>query len=164
MKKLPYSDGTWFLIPLRSGGFARGLIARHNGKGSAFGYFFGPKLSAPKQEIPEGLTPDKRILWGRFGDLGLTNGSWPILGSRDHWNPDEWPMPSFVRIDEHAGIAFISTYDPKTFKCISEKRCAPEIAETYPYDQMMGSGAAEIRLTKLLDRNEEKGRAADSDL
>lgn len=145
-----YEPGTWFLVPLRDGGYARGVVARMNGRGIVFGYFFGPRLSDPDQPMPNDLSPEDRVLWGQFGDPGLTKGEWPILGVAEGWNPSDWPMPPFVRIDEDAGVAFLSRYDEETLECTSEERCSRELAKTHPYDRLMGYGAVEIRLTKLL--------------
>jgi hypothetical protein len=40
--KLPYSEGSVFLVPLRKGGYARGVVARASPKGKGLlGYFFG---------------------------------------------------------------------------------------------------------------------------
>ena len=45
--KLPYSEGSVFLVPLRNGGYARGVVARATGEGKGlFGYFFGPRLAS----------------------------------------------------------------------------------------------------------------------
>lgn len=149
MARLAYQNGTWFNIPLRSGGFARGVVARHDGKGQAFGYFFGPWLEVQEVKVPSDLGPDDRILWGMFGDLRLSS-IWSIIGTDESWNESEWPMPAFVRIDEHTGIAFLTTYDEVTFRCDSETRCDPKFVKNHPYDRLMGAGAVEIRLTNLL--------------
>ena len=49
-------------------------------------------------------------------------------------------MPPFVRVDEEAGIAFVSCYDAPTFDCISEKRCDPKLVQSHPYDRLIGIG------------------------
>ena len=41
--KLPYSEGSVFLVPLTDGGYARGVVARSGPKGKVlFGYILGP--------------------------------------------------------------------------------------------------------------------------
>ena len=152
MTKLPYQNGTWFLVPLRRGGYGLGIVARHNRKGGVFGYFFGPKLDTSALEsAPHGRSANDRVLWGIFGDLGLLKGEWPIIGSDPNWNPDSWPMPAFVRVDRAANIAFLSEYDPNTLKCLTERKCNPELASDHPPDSTMGYGLLESRLTDLLD-------------
>jgi hypothetical protein len=46
-----------------------------------------------------GLEPGAAILRIRFGDLGLINGDWEILGKIPEWVREAWPMPGFVRRD-----------------------------------------------------------------
>lgn len=148
---LPYRKGTWFLVPLRTGGYARGLVARMDGNGGVFGYFFGPLIGNQcEASLPLDTKPEDALLVGRFGDLGLLNGTWPVLGESEGWKEEEWKMPPFVRVDEHEGKAFLSIYDESTFECVSEGPCDPALVEQYPYDRDMGYGAVEIRLTKLL--------------
>jgi hypothetical protein len=151
-RKLPYKKGTWILVPLRTQGYALGLVARMDGKGRIFGYFFGPVISEPSAAtIPNNLKPEDAILSGRFGDLGLINGEWIVLGEKDDWNKDEWKMPPFVRVDEHSGKAFVSVYDDNTLNFVSEKPCNPALVDKYPHDIGMGYGSVEIQLTKLLN-------------
>jgi len=73
--KLPYSEGSVFLVPLRDGGYARGVVARAGPKGKILmGYFFGPRL-ATRDDMPlSDLAPAQAILRMRFADLGLING------------------------------------------------------------------------------------------
>src|SRR2546427_613319 len=97
---LPYSEGTVFFVPLRKGGYARGVVARASREGKVLlGYFFGPRL--PSADVTEcgDLDPAKAILRLRFGDLGLINGEWPIRGRVPGWDRSRWPMPHFVRKD-----------------------------------------------------------------
>lgn len=146
-----YTNGTWFNVPLRTGGFARGLVSCSNGKGIAFGYFFGPKLDVKAEELPVDLDPENRVLWGKFGDLGLLNGEWSIIGRSSNWSYEDWPMPPLIRVDESVGLAYISIYDQTTFSLVSESICDPNLKDSYPFDRMMGYGSVEIRLTKLLE-------------
>jgi hypothetical protein len=149
-KKRPYTIGAWFGVPLRSGGYARGIVARVGNGGVLFGYFFGPKLGSLSEDLPTGLYPEDRICWGKFGHLGLVKGRWPLLGVDPNWNDEDWPIPSMVRVDEIAGIAFMSKYNDSTMKFISEEKCDPGLVDSHPYDRLMGAGSVEIRLTKLL--------------
>ncbi|OGP72777.1 MAG: hypothetical protein A2V86_08720 [Deltaproteobacteria bacterium RBG_16_49_23] len=150
--KLPYKKGTWFLVPLRTKGYALGLVARMDGKGRIFGYFFGPVISkASVTVIPHDLRPQDAVLLGRFGDLGLIKGEWTVLGEKVDWNEEEWKIPPFIRVDEHSGKAFLSVYNENTLNFVSEKACAPALVDKYPYDRDMGYGSVEIQLTKLLN-------------
>jgi Immunity protein 26 len=98
--KLPYSEGSVFLVPLRQGGYARGVVARAGAKGKdLLGYFFGPRIESIGAIALDDLNPAGAGLRIRFGDLGLINGAWPILGRIPNWNRAKWPMPEFVRRD-----------------------------------------------------------------
>jgi hypothetical protein len=46
-RKLPDSEGDGFAVPLRDGGYAIGVVARMDRKGSVLGYFFGPRYDEP---------------------------------------------------------------------------------------------------------------------
>jgi len=151
-KKLPYREGTWFAVPLRQGGYAIGVAARIDGTGGMFGYFFGPKCEkVPILEEACKHCKEDAVLLTRFGDLGLIEGDWPIIGDCDEWDRGVWPMPPFVRIDEVAGKAWISHYSEDNLDFIQEKPCDPSLVSEYPYDRLSGSGAVEIRLTKILE-------------
>ncbi len=147
--KINYNPGSVFLVPVRDSGFAIGVVVALDGSGIVFGYFFGPRLEAGPAEVPD-PAPEHRILWGQFGDLGLINGEWKVLGELPCWQSDDWPMPGFVRVDDETGAARKSVYDPHTFVLLSEEPCDPSLVESLPYDGLMGYGFVEIRLTKLL--------------
>ena len=100
-KKLPYSEGSVFLVPLTTGGFGRGVVARADpkGRGGLFGYFFAPCLASTNNVALDDFMPCNAILRVRFGDLGLINGEWPVCGQVPNWDRSQWPMPDFVRKD-----------------------------------------------------------------
>lgn len=154
MKKLSYKEGTWFAVPLRQGGYAVGLAARVTPKENLLlAYFFGPK----RENIPllEELTPftrDQAILVLMTGDLHLINGQWQIIGQATDWNRSEWPIPKFVRHEEFTNRIYLLEYsddDPSTF--IRQTKITEEESKNLQEDTSSGSGAAEIKLTKLLD-------------
>ena len=151
-RKINYSEGDCLAVPLRSGGYARGIIARMDGKGGVLGYFFGPMFrSLEKIKDCSDLKADKAILVGRCGDLGLLNGEWKVIDRLSNWNKSEWPMPPFIRVDESESRAWLSYYDENDFSFIKEERVSPELVNAYPYDRDMGYGAVELRLTKRLE-------------
>lgn len=143
-------EGTVFLVPLRDTGYATGVLAKASGEGHVFGYFFGPRVDSVADANIEGLRADEAILIGKFGDLELLRGNWPVVDSIAPWDPSMWPMTPLARIDESARKAWLSTYDEE-FNCVSEEEIDVDDAQRYPYDRMMGAGSVEIRLTKLLE-------------
>jgi hypothetical protein len=73
MKKLPYREGTWFAIPLETGGFGVGVVARATKRGKVIlAYFFGPHRSeVPSLDEVERLSPEDAVAVAHVGDLGL---------------------------------------------------------------------------------------------
>ena len=115
--KLSYAEGSVFLIPLRKGGFGRGVVARSAPRGKVLlGYFFGPRLEAKARATLDGLGPEFAVARARFGDLGLINGDWPVIGKVANWDRTSWPMPDFVRREPISGKAWLVRYsdaDPR---------------------------------------------------
>jgi len=153
-KRLPYKEGSWFAAPLQKGGYGVGRVARHSPKGvTVLAYFFGPKRGKLPSLIEiENLHADDAVWVRVIGDLGLMNGSWPIIGDSAHWDRDRWSVPVlFRRVNVPKATAWRVEYsndDPEIIVC----------EERIPYDSNLpdtdgcsGAGAAEKRLTALLD-------------
>jgi hypothetical protein len=154
-RALPYAEGTCFGVPLRTGGFGVGIAARLDGEGVVFGFFFAPmREKLPTLSDMQGiLTPDDAILAGKFGDLYLIDGKWPVIGRYTPWVRDLWAPPPLIRVDDRdSGLAFLSVYSDDDLEFIREERCSPTLVGMYPQDRLMGAGAVEVRLTKLLSR------------
>jgi hypothetical protein len=147
-----YREGDWFAVPLRTGGYGVGIVARANPRGALLGYFFGPrraKLPALK-DLAELMSADA-VLVGRFGHLGLTQGKWHVLGRREGWNRADWPTPVFVRYEELTGRSFRVFYDDNDpTRVIREEQIAPGPDEQGPKDGLMGAGYVELALSALL--------------
>lgn len=147
-----YVKGTVFGIPLRDEGWARGVVARMDGKGTCLGYFFGPRLPdvATAGSQTGRLAPNQAVLVGMFGDLGLLKGEWPHIGSIEPWRDKMWPVPQFRHYDDVGRQCYVRHYDPQTLAFVRETKVAASECEHYPKDGLMGYGAVEIRLTRLL--------------
>ena len=149
-----YSEGTVFVVPLRSGGYARGIVTRASKEGIClFGYFFGPRLSSLEEVEFDDLEPANAILRLRFGDLGLINGEWPIKGQIPKWNRSQWAMPDAVRKDplgrkDPVRICYDDT-DPN--RRVSEYPITDAEAKGLISDSAGGYGFVEIKLTNLIN-------------
>jgi hypothetical protein len=148
---LPYAEGSVFLVPLRNGGYARGVVARARQGGKVLlGYFFGPRLASPEAAEISGLKPAETVLRLRFGDLGLMNGEWPIKGTIPGWERSQWPMPEFVKRDplrkKKPVLVRYSDVDPA---CV-EAEILLSGEDQLEADLLSGYGSVEIKLTKLL--------------
>lgn len=150
MKHLPYSEGSVFLVPLRKGGFARGVVARSTDIGKVLlGYFFGPRLASAEAALTD-LSPANAVLRLRFGDLGLVNGEWQVVGRLPIWDRSEWPMPDFVRRDPLGRLKpRLVRYSDEDPSHIDAEFVIDDDAGLAT-DSMSGYGAVEIKLTKLL--------------
>lgn len=148
--RVKYPEGTIFSIPLRQGGFARGIVARVNAKAACvFGYFYGPKLLSPFEGGVSEIIPENAIISLVFGDLGLIKREWQIVGQLPNWNREEWGMPDFVRRDpigKRAWRVRYSDHDPSLV--LGE---APvDFNVSLPENCSWGYGAVELKLTALL--------------
>lgn len=151
-RKLPYSEGDVFAVPLRDGGYGIGLVARMNGKGAVLGYFFGSRYDTVPNiaEVGE-LSALDAVLIQIFGDLGLIRGAWPVFGRLPGWQREEWPMPAFGRREALTGRCFRVEYpddDPNGRP--REVPISSEECDRLPEDGAAGFAFVEARLTRLL--------------
>jgi hypothetical protein len=147
-----YAEGDWFAVPLRSGGYAIGVVARASRGGVLLGYFFGhEQLRLPTLADVETLRPADAIHVQRFGHLGFQQGTWPVLGRLAAWDRSAWSMPTFVRYEELTGRSFRVLYDDEDpNRLVREIEVEPGQPEQGPRDAMAGAGAVEKILTSLL--------------
>ena len=161
-RNLPYSEGDWFAVPLRTGGFGVGLIARARRRGKILlGYFFGPRRAAvPDLSDVAKLSARDALRALRFGDLGLIQREWPIIGKSDYWRREDWPMPEFVRTEELSGRMWRVNYsDIDPSEVIAENRILDDGGQRLEQDSLYGYGAIELLLTHLLDPEASGNRA-----
>lgn len=150
--KVNYTEGTWFAVPLRNGGFAVGLVARGTAEGPhVLAYFFGPKReSTPSMTEVTDLRAAAAVKVARIGDLHLIDGRWPIVGQSHDFRRSDWPFPSFKRSDDLTRRAWAVEYaedDPGR----SIRKVPIEFStSTLERDASLGAGAVELVLTKLL--------------
>lgn len=149
--KVVFDEGTWFAVPLRSGGFAVGVVARATpGGGVVLAYFFRSLWDRPPSldEI-KGLKPQAAIRVLRVGDLGLVDGTWPVIGRDQSWHRGEWPSPLFLRRDDLSRRAWSVQYSDRDPNLVESETPTSYDAKLEDND-LYGAGAAEIVLTKLL--------------
>ncbi|HEV7814429.1 MAG TPA: Imm26 family immunity protein [Janthinobacterium sp.] len=153
MKQLPYAEGSWFAVPLKSGGYGAGVVARMAPGGRIIlAYLFGPK----REEVPTlaelaGLRPGAAIRRLRTGDLGLINRRWPIIGQLDNWERGDWPMPPFIRRAELLKRAWRANYLDADPGKLEREESIPYTTQNLESDSLYGYGATEILLSKLLE-------------
>jgi len=120
-----------------------------------FGYFFGPRREGvPDLAELQKLCADNAILVRQFGDLGLLEGKWPVIGRLENWRMVDWPLPEFGRVDESLGKAWRVRYPDDLSGLGEETPCSIEKAKALPRDALSGDGAIEILLTDAIERVE----------
>ena len=140
------------MTPLRNTGFARGLVARLDGRGTVYGLFFGPRVSQSDDvNIHTILQQKDVILQCRFGDLGFLRNEWKIVAHINDWSRAQWKLPAFLHVDSDGRTAFERYYNDK-LEFVSERRvdCTEARKAKLPEDGLYGYGAVEIVLTRLL--------------
>jgi hypothetical protein len=74
----------------------------------------------------------------------------PIIGSTT-WRPEQWTMPKFRRTEPISGTTFMVTYaEDEPNREVDTQVVSPTLVAALAEDSLFGSGAVEIRLTKLL--------------
>lgn len=156
-KRLRYDEGDWFAVPLPSGGYALGVVARVR-RGILLGYFFRPR----RKKIPvfnkriTSLSASDAILCSLCGDLGIIEGEWPILGKDPNWDRKRWPMPIFTGQDPLSEVITAVRYDESTLQEVDSYRVA-ELGEHA--DGLAGSGFVEELLDARLGGQGRRGES-----
>lgn len=153
MKKVKYVDGDIFVFPLRNNGFGVGLIAHHN-KGMIVGYFLNEKFKRiPKTDELNLKFEKKNIIYiCIFGQLGLKNEEWKLIGRLDKFKKEDWPIPEFKRSVMFLEETWLGvSYDKELSIDTIERKITKEVAENMPDDGLAGHGFVEIKMTKLLE-------------
>ena len=150
-----YKEGDWFLIPLANNQYAVGLLVRGNYKNhGGLGYFWGPYQKKPNPEMLERLTPNNAKLIAWFSGLHISNGKWPMLGCKDNFSREAWPIPFFHLQNPLAPeLGWLIEYDQNSdLKKMPISRTVRPMSELthLPKDGLLGSVALEHVLKKIM--------------
>lgn len=151
--KLPYKEGTWFAVPLREGGYGVGRVARHKPGGKIIlAYLFGPKRDElPTLDELDLLEPVRAVKVRQASDLGLIDGSWPVIGDSARWERARWPIPPCIRRDDLGGTAWKVVYSDDDLSTVISEQRIPYETTGMETDGFSGSGAVEYVMSKLLE-------------
>jgi hypothetical protein len=140
------------VVPLEDAGYAVGKIVQADMKGGVTGYFFGPRRPAvPALSELTDLRYEDAVYVSNFGDLGLINGEWSVIGGHDEPDTRDWPTPAFGRLRNPPPQGFRVIYrDDNTNEPASVDPISVEECLALPNDAMDGAGAVRIVLTRLL--------------
>ena len=150
--KLPYKEGTWFAVPLEQGGYGVGRVARHAPHGKIIlAYLFGARRDhVPTLDELDQLEPHQAVKVRRSSDLGLVDGSWPVISDSPRWERDRWPIPPCIRKDELSGTAWKVTYSDSDLSEVESEQRIPYETTGMETAGFSGSGAVEYVLSELL--------------
>jgi hypothetical protein len=142
-----YQEGSIIMVPLRTTGFAPGVIARRGQGPILFGYFF--HLRVPEPSVPaEPLVAGAASHLMRFADLGLVDGSWHVVGSITGWDRDDWPMPDFQQVGRGASVGVrVRCSEDNPVHELSREPATIAALNGLPSADIFGSDAVEIALT-----------------
>lgn len=154
-KHIRYTEGQWFAVPLKDGGYTLGIIVRGSYRTrGGLGYFFGPRYEqVPGEEETWKKQPEDAILIAWFGDWGIITGSWPLIASSRPFHREEWPVPKFRSVDpSNPGYGWLVEYRQETngWELPSRIYCSAEELVGLPQDGIYGYEAIENALTNLL--------------
>jgi hypothetical protein len=150
-RELDYRVGDWFMVPVEGGGWVTGVVARMNGTGDVFGYFFAPRQAIrPAPGDVESFRADDAAWLGMFGDLGLVSGRWQVCGRVGGFTREGWPMPGFVNYSELDGRYWKQWYDEDTFARQSDEMMPEGWVPQGPVDWVFGVAEIEHVLGGLL--------------
>ena len=150
--RLNYTEGTWFAVPLDSGGFGVGVVARATKKGPIIlVYLFGPKREAvPSLSEVAGLDPSATVKAVQTGDMHLIGGEWPIVGRSPTWQRESWPIPLFVRKPPFVNHELVIQYADDDPSRIVSRTKVPLGTSRFDADSLYGVGALESEMSRLL--------------
>ncbi len=155
-----YSEGDFFAVPLKTGGFGVGLAVCLGVKHDVVAHFFGPvRESVPSIDDLVNLTELNSAHIEHFLDDGLRDGSWEVIGQYPEWDAYDWPIPKFGWLQRSAadsannspGQAFEVELD-ENLRAARQKKVSIEHFNSLPYEILVGSKDVEITLALALTR------------
>lgn len=152
-QNLNYKEGSWFTVPLESGEFAIGLVARMAPGGSIIlAYFFDKVHTIPTFTELARYKPIDANKIAMVGDLGIINGEWKVIGELPDWDRSLWRIPNFVRREEFTNRIWLVQYsDDDPNLVISEERVDEKDVKNLEPNVLWGYKSAEKHLSKLFN-------------
>ena len=150
-RSINYSEGTIFALKLRTEGFAIGIVTKisKSRNGIIVAWFSDKRF----KEIPDlaeiELIVNFTFKW-RIGDLSLIDNTWFILGKKQNFKSEDWPVPAFINKDPISNKAWEVKYKENDIETIQSETLTDFSREDLDRDSLLGAGAVELRLDKLV--------------
>jgi hypothetical protein len=143
--------GDWVAVPLPSGGFGLGMIARTRNEWVLGYYFAGRWKEPPPPETTVGRRPEDAILIRVLNEHDVITGQWPVVRRRDpRWKRTDWPVPLFRSEDVVEGFPLVVELSDDLEYLRVERARAEEVAGL-PQDGIVSAGSAAQELDALLE-------------
>jgi hypothetical protein len=91
------------------------------------------------------------ILVEQFGDLGLLDGTWPVLGQLPGWRREAWPMPAFGHRELITGRYLRVEYADDGSDEVSRTPISRAEFDALPTAGLAGKGFLEKRLAGRIE-------------
>ncbi|MGW6282940.1 Imm26 family immunity protein [Kribbella sp. NPDC055071] len=143
-------EGEYFGVPLSGGAYGLGVAARIGQDGTILGYFSSVRYESLPSVAEIDFTMESAVWIKLFGDLGLLEGRWPIIGSVKDWDPRAWPLPDFVRHEELSGRSYRVSYAGDLRNRPEQMLSDPERLAGLPDHGLAGDKFVELKLERLL--------------
>lgn len=148
-KKVKIMEGNIFILPLKNGKYAIGLVAI-SAKNCILAYYFNVMLDKESDFDMEIVQKERTILIQRVSTLGFSEESWKIIGKLDSFTDSVWTLPNFKQHLDLSNCYISISYNSKLEEISRHKIDEKEASKLYP-SGMAGYVYAENVLLKLLD-------------
>lgn len=160
-KTLPYRAGDFIAVPLRmtegpvrpEDSWAVGFTRSHDGDGMCAGHFFGAVYeTVPDLDDVAGLGPADVVTSAIFGDLGLLQGGWVVIGQHADAVVQDWPVLEFCYSSKLQNLYQRVVYSPDSLRRnpLSVSQVTPEECAELPSSALRGYLSLQRWLTKRL--------------
>ncbi len=148
-KRVKIFEGDIFILPLKNGKYAIGLVAI-SAKNCILAYYFNVMLDNESDFDIEIIQKERTILIQTVSILGFLEESWKVIGKLDSFIDSIWSLPNFKQYSELLKVYYSISYNLKLEEVGRHKIDEKEASKLYPYG-MAGYVYAENVLLKLLD-------------
>lgn len=148
-KKVKIMEGDIFILPLKNGKYAIGLVAI-SAKNCILAYYFNLMLDKESDFDMEIIQKERTILIQMVSTLGFSEESWKIIGKLDSFTDSVWTLPNFQQYSELSKCYYSTIHDSKLEEVSRHKIDEKEASKLYP-SGMAGYVYAENVLLKLLN-------------
>lgn len=98
-KRVKIFEGDIFILPLKNGKYAIGLVAI-SAKNCILAYYFNVMLDNESDFDIEIIQKERTILIQTVSTLGFSEESWKVIGKLDSYTDSIWSLPNFKQYSD----------------------------------------------------------------